>query len=49
MGVLGPAPTPRAGIDVNELERQFVLQEARARDYVYGVAVRIKESQESAN
>lgn len=36
------------GIDVNELERQFVLQEARAKDYAYGVAARIKQSQESA-
>jgi hypothetical protein len=38
-----------AGVDVNELESRFVLQEARARDYAYGVAVRIKELQESAN
>jgi|SRR5829696_3231155 len=38
-----------AGNDVNELERQFVLQEDRARDYAYDVAMRIKESQESGN
>jgi hypothetical protein len=37
------------GNDENELERQFDLQENRARDYAYGEAVRIKESQESAN
>ena len=36
-----------AGIDVNELERQFVLQQARARDYAYGEAERIKQSQET--
>ena len=36
------------GIDVNELERQFVLQEHRAKDYAYGEAARIKQSQESA-
>jgi hypothetical protein len=36
-----------AGIDVNELERRFVLQEAQAKDYAYGLAGRIKESQEA--
>jgi hypothetical protein len=36
-----------AGIDVNELERRFALQEDRAKDYAYGLAERIKESQES--
>ena len=35
------------GIDVNELERRFVLQEARAKDYAYGEAERIKQSQEN--
>ena len=35
-----------AGTDVNELERRFVLQEHRAKDYAYGEAVRIKQSQE---
>ena len=37
-----------AGIDVNELERRFVLQDDRAKDYAYGVAEQIKQSQESA-
>ena len=37
-----------AGIDVNELERQFVLQEDRAKDYAYGLAEQIKQSQETA-
>jgi|SRR5215216_136732 len=37
-----------AGIDVNELERQFALAEARARDHAYGEAERIKQSQETA-
>lgn len=37
-----------AGIDVNELERRFVLQIDSAKNYAYGVAVRIKESQESS-
>jgi hypothetical protein len=36
-----------AGIDVNELERRFVLQEDRARDYAYGLAERIMQSQET--
>lgn len=38
-----------AGIDVNELERRFVLQVDQAKDYAYGEAERIKESQESMN
>ena len=37
-----------AGIDVNELERRFALQEAQAKTYAYGLAVQIKESQETA-
>jgi len=37
-----------AGIDVNELERRFVLQEDQANDYAYRLAVQIKESQESS-
>ena len=36
------------GIDVNELERRFTLQEVRAKDYSYREAHRIKQSQESA-
>ena len=36
------------GIDVNELKRRFALQEDRAKDYAYGEAQRIKQSQESA-
>ena len=36
-----------AGIDVNELERQFALAEARARNHAYGEAERIKQSQET--
>jgi hypothetical protein len=36
-----------AGINVNELERQFVLQQARARDYAYGEAERIKQTQDT--
>ena len=36
-----------AGVDVNELENRFVLAEARARDYAYGAAERIKQSQET--
>jgi hypothetical protein len=35
-----------AGIDVNELERRFVLQEDQANDYAFRLAVQIKESQE---
>lgn len=34
-----------AGMDVNELEHRFALQEDRAKDYAYGEAERIKESQ----
>jgi hypothetical protein len=36
------------GIDVNELERRFVLQIEPAKDYAYGLAQRIKQSQEAA-
>ena len=36
------------GIDENELKRQFVMQEDQAKDYAYGEAARIKQSQESA-
>jgi len=36
-----------AGIDVNELQRQFALAEARARNHAYGEAERIKQSQET--
>lgn len=36
------------GIDEDELKRQFVLQEERAKNYAYDVAVRIKQSQETA-
>jgi len=36
------------GIDENELKRRFVLQEDRAKDYAYGEAERIKQSQETA-
>ena len=35
------------GIDGTELERQFMTQVGPAKDYAYGVAERIKESQES--
>ena len=35
------------GIDVNELESRFALAEARAKDYAYGEAERIKQSQET--
>src|ERR1043165_6018350 len=38
-----------AGIDAKELERQFALAEARARDHAYGQAERIKQSQETEN
>jgi hypothetical protein len=37
-----------AGTDVNELERRFILQAEPAKDYAYGVAEQIKQSQESA-
>ena len=37
-----------AGIDVKELERRFVLQADSAKNYAYGLAERIKESQESS-
>jgi hypothetical protein len=36
------------GNDVNELESRFVLAEARAKDFAYGEAERIKQSQETA-
>jgi len=35
------------GIEATELERQFMVQVDRAKDYAYGVAERIKESQEA--
>jgi hypothetical protein len=35
------------GIDENDLERQFALAEARAKNYAYGEAERIKQSQET--
>ena len=34
------------GFDGDELKRQFVLQSDQAKDFAYGVAERIKESQE---
>jgi|SRR6185436_11319236 len=37
-----------AGIAVNQLDDRFVLETDRARDYAYGVAERIKQSQETA-
>jgi len=36
------------GNDVNELENRFALAEERAKDYAYGEAERIKQSQETA-
>jgi hypothetical protein len=36
------------GTDEYELKRQFVLQEERAKNYAYDKAVRIKQSQETA-
>jgi hypothetical protein len=39
---------PAEGIDENELKRRFVLQEDRAKDYAYGEAARMKQSQETA-
>jgi|SRR5215470_14405926 len=36
------------GIDVNELKRRFVVQQDQAKDYAYGEAGRIKQSQETA-
>ena len=35
------------GIDVNELEHRFVLQIEPAKDHAYGLAQRIKQSQEA--
>jgi len=37
-----------AGIHVNQLESRFVLETDRAKDYAYGEAERIKQSQETA-
>jgi hypothetical protein len=36
-----------AGIESSELERRFVLQDNQARNYAYGEAERIKQSQET--
>ena len=36
------------GIAVNEIERRFKLQGDQAKDFAYGLAQRLKESQESA-
>jgi len=35
------------GIDVNELKRRFVVQQDQAKDYAYGEAERIMQSQEN--
>jgi hypothetical protein len=35
------------GISMNELKQRFLLQTDQAKDYAYGVAARIKESQGS--
>ena len=35
------------GLDANELEKRFHMQGDQAKDYAYGVAGRIKESQET--
>jgi hypothetical protein len=48
MGFLGIPELREQGVDGNELEHQFILQVDRAKDYAYGIAERIKESQESA-
>ena len=37
------------GVDESELERRFTLQADQAKDYAYGVAERIKESQETGD
>ena len=37
-----------AGIHVDELESRFVLETDRAKDYAYGLAEEIKQSQETA-
>ena len=42
-------PLRDAGIDSNQLEHRFVLQEEQAKDYAYGLAERIKQSQELRN
>lgn len=36
------------GVHANESERQFMLQADQAKNYAYGVAERIKASQETA-
>jgi hypothetical protein len=36
------------GNDVNELKRRFVVETDRAKNYAYGEAERIKQSQETA-
>jgi hypothetical protein len=36
------------GNDVNELKRRFVVETDRAKDFAYGEAERIKQSQETA-
>lgn len=36
------------GIDVSELERRFVLQAEQAKDFAYGLAERLKQSQEAS-
>ena len=38
---------PDAGIQVNELERRFALQTDQAKDYAYGLAEQLRQSQES--
>ena len=44
----GAAPRLRdEGVAVNELERRFVLEGDKSKDYAYRVAERIKESQET--
>ena len=35
------------GVDVNELESRFALAEDQAKDYAYGLAEQIKQSQET--
>jgi hypothetical protein len=37
----------REGVEVNEIERRFILQADQAKDYAYGVAERVKQSQET--
>ena len=38
----------REGVDANELEGRFMAQAEQAKDYAYGLAERIKQSQESS-